>query len=276
MSIKHLKRIEYSKQDKIDKEIHLHDRNDLTTKSNITDLWIKVLHKAVEDIVLFRLMKEEEKELTEEEKGYEKSAYGLLFDPKYKIPFDDYYVKVICKCGATKQQLISLVVAENYKCFNCSHKTSPKTTSFKFVQEQSLKELTLEDILAIWGIEDIEKFRKEIKYRIEKLIEMKRTTFVKRLTLKRKQIKDKTMIKEAKEFLEKESNRKCSPGNEDAHYKGKIESIDFAEDQNFNLHQHSILKYICRYKDKGGVEDLYKATWYIKRLIDLENRKDKE
>lgn len=29
----------------------------------------------------------------------------------------------------------------------------------------------------------------------------------------------------------------------------------------------NILKYICRYYRKNGVEDLYKARWYLNRLI---------
>ena len=29
----------------------------------------------------------------------------------------------------------------------------------------------------------------------------------------------------------------------------------------------NIIKYIMRYKDKNGIEDLYKAQWYIKELI---------
>jgi hypothetical protein len=31
--------------------------------------------------------------------------------------------------------------------------------------------------------------------------------------------------------------------------------------------QGNILKYLCRYKYKNGVEDLEKAKWYLNRLI---------
>ena len=35
----------------------------------------------------------------------------------------------------------------------------------------------------------------------------------------------------------------------------------------------NILKYICRWKKKNGVEDLKKAKWYLEHLIDnVENR----
>ena len=30
----------------------------------------------------------------------------------------------------------------------------------------------------------------------------------------------------------------------------------------------NVIKYICRWKNKGGVQDLEKAMWYIQHLID--------
>ena len=35
-----------------------------------------------------------------------------------------------------------------------------------------------------------------------------------------------------------------------------------------NPSQGNIIKYIWRYRDKNGVEDLNKAKWYLKRLIE--------
>jgi len=52
------------------------------------------------------------------------------------------------------------------------------------------------------------------------------------------------------------------------HYKrGDIEVIDFILDQNFNYLEGNIIKYVSRYKDKNGLEDLKKAQWYLNRLI---------
>ena len=34
--------------------------------------------------------------------------------------------------------------------------------------------------------------------------------------------------------------------------------------------QHSVIKYICRFRDKGGKEDLEKAKHYIDLLIEYE------
>ena len=60
--------------------------------------------------------------------------------------------------------------------------------------------------------------------------------------------------------------------NSPAHYnKSGIETIDIIEsvtDDGFESYlQGNILKYLCRYKYKNGVEDLEKARWYLNRLI---------
>lgn len=50
---------------------------------------------------------------------------------------------------------------------------------------------------------------------------------------------------------------------------GKIEVIDFIEDQKFEYHAGNAIKYICRYRYKGKpIEDLRKAAWYCTRLAD--------
>lgn len=54
-----------------------------------------------------------------------------------------------------------------------------------------------------------------------------------------------------------------------AHYnKGKIEVIDFIEDQQLPFHLGNIVKYIARAGSKGDkLEDLKKARWYLDRYI---------
>lgn len=56
-----------------------------------------------------------------------------------------------------------------------------------------------------------------------------------------------------------------------AHYnKGKIEVIEFIEDQRLWFHLGNAVKYIARSAHKGKpVEDLRKAIWYIEREIEL-------
>ena len=63
------------------------------------------------------------------------------------------------------------------------------------------------------------------------------------------------------------------PVNHPGHYTaGKIEVIDFLEDQGFHYHMGNAVKYICRAGKKDPektVEDLEKAIWYLNRYIQL-------
>ena len=55
------------------------------------------------------------------------------------------------------------------------------------------------------------------------------------------------------------------------HYsKLDIQPAVYAERNNLSYLQGNAIKYITRYKDKGGVEDLSKAMHCIKILIELE------
>ena len=56
--------------------------------------------------------------------------------------------------------------------------------------------------------------------------------------------------------------------NSPDHYtKGDIEVIDYILDQKFNYLEGNVIKYVSRYRNKGGIEDLRKAKWYLERLI---------
>ncbi len=58
-----------------------------------------------------------------------------------------------------------------------------------------------------------------------------------------------------------------------AHYRqGKIEVSDFIVDQSMGFLEGNIIKYVCRYKHKNGIEDLKKAEWYLKKLINERNK----
>lgn len=64
--------------------------------------------------------------------------------------------------------------------------------------------------------------------------------------------------------------------NHPKHYKAKngMEVIDVIEAFTENLkgyeatHTGNVIKYICRWKEKNGLEDLRKAQWYLNRLIE--------
>ncbi len=63
------------------------------------------------------------------------------------------------------------------------------------------------------------------------------------------------------------------PVEHPSHYnKGKIEVIEFIEDQSLNFNRGNAIKYICRAGAKDPlkeIEDLEKARWYLKREIEL-------
>jgi len=53
------------------------------------------------------------------------------------------------------------------------------------------------------------------------------------------------------------------------HYlKYKISPVEFIIKNNIGFVEGNIIKYILRFKEKGGVEDLLKAKHYIELLID--------
>ena len=64
-------------------------------------------------------------------------------------------------------------------------------------------------------------------------------------------------------------NIKHDAVNHPSHYtRGKIEVIDFIEDQQLPYHLGNVIKYIARAGYKGDkLEDLKKARWYLDRYI---------
>ena len=59
--------------------------------------------------------------------------------------------------------------------------------------------------------------------------------------------------------------------NHPNHYtQGNIEVIDFILDQEFTYLEGNIIKYVSRHGNKNGLEDLKKAEWYLKRLMETD------
>lgn len=71
--------------------------------------------------------------------------------------------------------------------------------------------------------------------------------------------------------------------NHPNHYKSKngLEAIDIMEEYCMDLpgdqaiSNSNAIKYILRWHNKNGLEDLKKAQWYLNRLIDLVERDNK-
>lgn len=55
-----------------------------------------------------------------------------------------------------------------------------------------------------------------------------------------------------------------------SHYTGDIEPIDLIESQRLGFHEGNIIKYVSRYRRKGGLNDLRKAQIYLDRLVKIE------
>lgn len=78
----------------------------------------------------------------------------------------------------------------------------------------------------------------------------------------------------------------CTPDmvNHPPHYKSEtgLEAIDVIEAFTFDLKgieatdTGNILKYMCRWKQKNGLQDLKKAMWYLQHLIDHVEKLEKE
>lgn len=60
-----------------------------------------------------------------------------------------------------------------------------------------------------------------------------------------------------------------------SHYnRGKIEMWDYAYEHDLSFFEGNIVKYITRWRDKNGMQDLYKCKMYLDKLIELEEDKD--
>ncbi len=53
-----------------------------------------------------------------------------------------------------------------------------------------------------------------------------------------------------------------------------IEPIQFIETNELGYHEGNVVKYVSRWRNKNGIEDLKKAQWYIERLITIEEEKE--
>ena len=76
-----------------------------------------------------------------------------------------------------------------------------------------------------------------------------------------------------KQYIEVTS-KKSNPVSPQHYQQGNIQVLDFITDQKFSYLEGNIVKYICRYKTKNGLEDLEKAEYYLSELIELQIDED--
>ena len=59
------------------------------------------------------------------------------------------------------------------------------------------------------------------------------------------------------------------------HYKGKeIQPWDYIAGNNIGYMEGNIIKYVSRWREKGGVQDLQKARHYLEKLIEMQVQND--
>jgi hypothetical protein len=59
-----------------------------------------------------------------------------------------------------------------------------------------------------------------------------------------------------------------------SHYKDKvIQPVEYIYMNNIGYMEGNVIKYISRWEDKGGINDLLKAKHYIELLIELQTKK---
>ncbi|WP_455239006.1 DUF3310 domain-containing protein [Veillonella sp.] len=125
------------------------------------------------------------------------------------------------------------------------------------------------------------KFCHKSKKEVEE--EAKMTTVDSNKTEDRQKIDSKETVDRQKEDSKKEAvqvptaehmskmygNTEHDAVNHPSHYtRGKIEVIDFIEDQQLPYHLGNVIKYVARAGYKGDkLEDLKKARWYLDRYI---------
>lgn len=78
----------------------------------------------------------------------------------------------------------------------------------------------------------------------------------------------KSRFEEIKEDKHKELNKEVFDNKTKPTYYGKdFDVIDFCQKNNLDFMQGNAIKYVTRYKEKNGKEDLLKAKEYIDRMI---------
>ena len=61
------------------------------------------------------------------------------------------------------------------------------------------------------------------------------------------------------------------------HYKQfKIQPLEYALENEPGICEHAVINYVSRWREKGGIDDLRKASHYIDLLIEYELAGDKK
>jgi hypothetical protein len=164
----------YDYVDELERQAQLNSRSeDLLPKSFVTDLWMKVIMRAIDDLIYIGILERLGKELQGEDLVIKETAEGFIFDDGYEIFFEDYLIECKCqKCEYTWQKPMSEAAGFDVTCQRCDYKSSWKTAVYR-IPDQKVKSICLQELLSLWGIENFEEVREGIKTRVENMIEKK-------------------------------------------------------------------------------------------------------
>ena len=72
-------------------------------------------------------------------------------------------------------------------------------------------------------------------------------------------------------------NKNHDPVNHPSHYQtgAGFEVMDIIEAYDLGFCDGNVIKYVLRWKNKDGLQDLNKALWYLNRMIAVETKKQK-
>lgn len=123
----------------------------------LVDLWIKVIKRSIDDLVLFIDNK------TEIEQELFDSAHSFIFDDDHTIFLDNYWVLYHCqKCNNFIHELMSSF-SMSYKCSSCSSQVKGEDVYISDLMMYLNKECPAVDLFEMLGIEDIEGMRKRVR-----------------------------------------------------------------------------------------------------------------
>jgi hypothetical protein len=201
-------RPQYDQVDEEDRQAHIGSRSDILSKSFVTDLWMKVISRAVDDLVSIELLKKQNVALKEEDKEIEETATSFLFNDNHRIALDDYLVNVVCiSCQWHSVHSMSEFSGHESVCPNCENLIDPRVCDYEITEQQVYKDISLRELLSVWEIDDITGFRNGVRERIKVLTEKKNTAALNRVRLKNER-KEKMSLEEKQvpQIKEAESN----------------------------------------------------------------------
>lgn len=180
-------REDYTEEEKLERQCIIESKDSARTIiNNHKNLWVKVIKRSINDAALMRInipkWEDKLKKTIDERKrkkieieiekmnSIEDSALAFLFNPDHKIPWDDFTINVQCpKCKNEWKTLMSVAAEQTSKCSKCKYDISAKYIQYRITEEYKDKEITLEELLYLFEIENIEEFRdkawKEIEYK---------------------------------------------------------------------------------------------------------------